>query len=267
MPRSEETVSKDPSAKDPSRAGGAGAGPTALPAAAAAPGWAALKLFVLVLVAAACVALIHFTPLGRHARDIQVLRADLEATGSWAGVCFTALTAGLVACGAPRLLFSALGGLLLGFGQGLFLSLVGSIVGSYATFLFARWSGRDWVRRRFSLGARLGPALENPSVVAVFWLRQLPVTGAVLNVLLGITAVRHRTFLVGSTLGYLPGAAVVTLVGSGLGKESSAASFLQMGLALAATAALAWALFRLRGGRATSSPAGGAATGGRAPPA
>jgi hypothetical protein len=60
--------------------------------------------------------------------------------------------------------------------------------------------------------------LKKPSIMRVFWVRQLMVPGLVLNVLLGMTPVRHSRFLLGTALGYLPLNVAFSLVGSGLGK-------------------------------------------------
>ena len=48
----------------------------------------------------------------------------------------------------------------------------------------------------------------------------------------GVTAVRHRVFLLGSFLGYLPSNAMVAMIGSGLGKHSLARSMGQITIAM-----------------------------------
>ena len=207
-----------------------------------------IKMAVLVLAGAACLAVMHFTPLSRHLRDVQGLKHEIQATGPWAPVLFTLGTAALVGVGLPRLASSGLGGLLFGFGLGLALSLAGSIVGSYCTFLFARWAGREWVERRFPPQTRIRLTLDQPSVASVFWIRQLPITGFFISSFLGLTAVRHPVFLAGSLLGFVPTAAIVALIGSGLGKESRVLSLLQIGLALAGVGVLALGVLRLRRG-------------------
>jgi uncharacterized membrane protein YdjX (TVP38/TMEM64 family) len=71
------------------------------------------------------------------------------------------------------------------------------------------------------------------------------VPGFVLNLLLGMTSVKHRTFLAGTLLGYLPLNIALTLVGSGLGKESLAQSIKQVLAALAVINLVAWAVMRM----------------------
>lgn len=65
----------------------------------------------------------------------------------------------------------------------------------------------------------LRPLLAAPSLMRVILIRQLMVPGVVLNVLFGMTTVRHRIFLIGTLVGYVPLNIAFTLVGSGLGRE------------------------------------------------
>jgi uncharacterized membrane protein YdjX (TVP38/TMEM64 family) len=199
---------------------------------------ASLKLGALIAVATGCLILVHATPLNRYLHDVQALKTQLRDLGAWGAWGFLAGTTLLVAGGVPRLLFSLVGGMAFGFSRGLALSLAGSVLGSYLTFLFARWGGRDWVQRRYPAPGTWRTRLDHPTVAGVFWFRQLPVAGVVTNLALGLTAVRHGVFLVGSGLGFLPAAGVVCLVGSGLGKSSSMLSFVQVGLALVAALVL-----------------------------
>ena len=206
---------------------------------------ATLKLLLLIAVTALCLGIVYLTPLRDWLRDVQSLKRQLKDAGLWAPAIFAGGTALLVAVGCPRLLCSAVGGMVFGFGEGLALSLAGSMAGSYGTFLFARWSGREWVQRtlsRFPARGRLMATLAQPSVAAVFWARQLPVTGVFTSLLLGLTPVRQRVFLLGSTLGFLPTAAIVSLAGSGVGKGSAWASFGQIGGAAAGVLAVVWGL-------------------------
>jgi uncharacterized membrane protein YdjX (TVP38/TMEM64 family) len=49
----------------------------------------------------------------------------------------------------------------------------------------------------------------------VFAVRQLPISGLVINFLLGLSPIRHRHFLLGTAFGILPEAIPFTLVASG----------------------------------------------------
>ena len=78
----------------------------------------------------------------------------------------------------------------------------------------------------------------------MFWVRQLMLPGLVLNVLLGVTGVRHRAFLFGTLLGYLPLNIAFSLVGSGLGKDNLELTFKQLMAALALINIVGWLVWR-----------------------
>ncbi len=199
----------------------------------------------LVLVAALLLAVSHFTPLGAWIADIQQAKDWLRGHG-WTGrAVFAAACALGVLSGLPRLPLCAAGGLLFGFAAGLPLSWFGTAVGSYGVFLLARMGARRAVLARTATVPWLAGLLEQPSVLRIFWARQLMLPGVLINVLLGVTPVSHRAFWFGTLLGYLPLNVAFTLVGSGLGKGSLAQSLTQLLGALGAVHLLGWLLWRL----------------------
>ena len=212
-----------------------------------------LRFIVMALVVAACLAIFHLTPLKDYATNVFAWKDKIQATGVWAPLAFLGISSGLIAVGLPRLLFCALGGMLFGFLDGFLLALFASLFGSYATFIFARWGGREWVRKRIAQDGKMHKLLKHPSLFSVFLVRQLPIAGVVPNLVLGVTHVRHRVFLLGSFLGYLPSAAWVALIGSGIGKQSLAHAMGQITLAmlgLGGVSTLAWYLRRRLSGAA-----------------
>jgi len=188
----------------------------------------------------------HFTPLRAWITNVQAWKGYVRELGWLAHGGFGLLCGMAVMVGVPRLSLCAAAGLLFGFGEGLALSLVGSVLGSYGAFLLARKGGRLAVRERASRWPWLEPMLRRPSWVRVFWVRQLMLPGIVLNVLFGISAVKHRTFLVGTTLGYLPLNIAFCLVGSGLGKDSLAKTLVQLLAAMAVINIIGWVAWKVR---------------------
>ena len=118
--------------------------------------------------------------------------------------------------GAPRLVFCTVGGALFGFIEGLALSQVATL-----PFLFARWGRGAPSEQKLKLVARAQEYLKRRSILDVFLIRQLPVWGAVINLVLGSSDVPLRTFLVGSFFGYLPQSVVFSLIGSGFGETTT----------------------------------------------
>jgi len=207
------------------------------------------KLFFLAAIAVASIILIHFTGLKQHLNNIHELKDQLRALGIWGPAVFTLAVALLVAVGAPRLVFCALGGLAFGFFYGLLWSQLGTLAGSYLTFICAKWGGKEWVSKKLSgiESHKFKNLIANPSVFSVFMIRQIPVGGFFINLFLGVTSVSTGTFLLGSFLGFLPEAVIVTLIGSGLGKDSASRALLHISMALIfAALILSAALIRKR---------------------
>lgn len=200
---------------------------------------------LLLAVLVATLLVVYLTPLRALVGEPGELRERLDELGPAAPLAFTLAVAALVALGVPRLVLCAAGGLAFGFLEGLVWAQVGTLIGSYATFLFARWSGRDWLLQRFPALARLEDRVSRGGVWAVVLARQIPATGLFVNLALGFTRVRHRDFLLGTALGVLPEAVPVTLIGAGVAQGSPGQVTLYLSLALAAAGLLVLASRRL----------------------
>jgi uncharacterized membrane protein YdjX (TVP38/TMEM64 family) len=203
------------------------------------------QVLLAVLIVAAFMALAHFTPLKAWITNVQTWKSLVREFGGGAHAIFIAACAGAVMLGVPRLPLCAAAGLIFGFAQGLGLSLVGSTLGSYGAFVLSRHGFRRAAETRAEKWPWLKNLLKKPSVMRVFWVRQLMVPGLVLNVLLGMTTVRHSKFLLGTLLGYMPLNLAFSLVGSGLGKESITHTLAQLLGAMAVINMAAWFVYRM----------------------
>ncbi len=205
------------------------------------------RLLALLGIPSVVLAVRFATPLGSAWVDAASWRASLAEDPARTGALFVAASAILVAMGVPRLTFAALGGALFGFALGLLLSSAGTLAGSYGTFLFARWTGRDWTRRGLA-GSVLAKAVRgDPTTLTVILARQVPLPSVVVNVGLGLSSVGHRAFLVGSLVGLLPQAIVVCLIGSGLVEESLSRALLRIVVGLGLFLVALWGASVLRG--------------------
>ena len=103
-----------------------------------------------------------------------------------------------------------------GFWRGVLLVSLASTAGATVAFLVSRFLLRDAVQRRF--GERLATfnqSLEREGAFYLFMLRLIPaVPFFVINVVMGLTPVRTRTYWWVSQLGMLPGTAVYVYAGS-----------------------------------------------------
>lgn len=202
------------------------------------------RIIGLVIAVAAFMLVAHQTPLRGWITNIQAWKQYIREAGMLAHVGFAAASACAVMLGVPRLPLCAAAGLLFGFAEGMLLSLAGTSAGSYGAFIFARLSGRSAVQRRAEALPWLKGLLARPTLTRVFWVRQLMLPGVLLNVMLGVSDVGHRVFILGTVLGYLPLNAAFSLVGSGLGKGSVAQTLVQMCAAAAVMNIAGWALWR-----------------------
>lgn len=175
----------------------------------------ALALF---LVFAALAAALWFAPLREHLAQVREIKEAIREFGPMGQGIFVAGTALLVAFGVPRLLFCPIGGMAFGFAEGLVWTQAATLAGYYGTFLFVRWGGRTRVLRRHPGIARAHEVLGIHPVLNLFLIRQLPISGLLVNLFMGVTNIRHRHFLFGTLFGLLPEAIPLTLVGSSAGK-------------------------------------------------
>ena len=179
------------------------------------------KPLIMLAVVAAAFACVYFTPTRKYLGNIQGVKSWLVSQGwvgpaAWMGIVFA-----LVAVGMPRLLFCPIGGLAFGFWHGLLWTQVATLAGYYVLFLFVRWGGRDFVLRRWPRVRRLKEHVHGHSAaLLVFAVRQLPISGLIINFLLGLSPIQHRHFLLGTAFGILPEAIPFTLVASGMLKLS-----------------------------------------------
>ena len=215
------------------------------------PGFSPWRLVTVMAVMAAVVVVLHATPLAVYVKDVQRLKAAVAAHGPMGWLLFMLAAAGLIAAGFPRLAVCGIAGFLFGFKTALVLTQFSSLAAAYATFLFVRWTGVHWAMAKLAQYRVLQVVLHAQSPWSVFVVRQLPIHGSVVNAFLAATQVRHRDFLVGSFFGFLPYATVATLVGSGVGKNSPALAWLQLGCACLIAVASTLAVMRIRARLAT----------------
>lgn len=149
----------------------------------------------------------------------------------------------------PASLVMVAHGAVFGIALGTLVSLVGAMTGAAVGFALGRWGRgtlRRWVsddeyRRATDLLARWGD-------LAVVVSRPVPVVAESVAILAGTTPIGWRRFLLASSLGNLPAAALYAVTGATAARLDSAS--LTFGLVMA-IAALVW----LAGGRLRRSPA------------
>lgn len=193
-----------------------------------------LLLLVLALVAG-------FFASGLHRQlDLDTLKAGMAGFAAWreaspvlvAALYFAAYVA-VTALSLPGAAVMTLaGGALFGLGWGLLIVSFASTIGATLAFLVSRHLLRDSVHARF--GARLRAIDEGIARDGAFYLFSLRLVPAfpffLINLLMGLTPIRTRTFYWVSQLGMLPGTLVYVNAGTELGAVDSLAGVLSPGL-------------------------------------
>jgi len=169
----------------------------------------------LLIAVVGCSFLIYSMPLKDVLNQSYQIKSWLAETGYAAPAVFTLAAALLTAIGMPRLLLCTLAGVVFGFTWGFVWSHFGTLLGAYGTFIFARWSGREYVQQKFPKIIALSQATHARGWRSVLFMRQLPISGLYNDILLGLSTVTHCDFWIGSALGFLPLGVTATLVGAG----------------------------------------------------
>ncbi len=169
----------------------------------------------LLIAVVGCSFLIYSLPLKDVLNQSHQIKLWLTETGYAAPAIFTLAAALLTAIGMPRLLLCSLAGVVFGFTWGFVWSHFGTLLGAYGTFIFARWSGREFVQQKFPKIIALSQGTQARGWRSVLFMRQLPISGLYNDILLGLSTVSHSDFWIGSALGFLPLGVTATLIGAG----------------------------------------------------
>ncbi|WP_304525084.1 FAD-dependent oxidoreductase [Halomonas sp. I5-271120] len=146
---------------------------------------------------------------------------------------FFALYVAMAALSLPgATLLTLLGGALFGLGLGLVIISFASALGASLAFLIARTLARTPLERRFSRQLdSINRGIEREGAFYLFTLRLIPLFPFfVINLVMGLTRMRLRTFYWVSQLGMLPGTAVFVNAGRELGTLESLGGILSPGL-------------------------------------
>ena len=200
-----------------------------------------LRIFLLVLVAAAIAAFFYFDigqyfSLDYFSAQKQALDAYIAehfVTGSLIYFCIYVVVFAL-ALPAGAILTLA-GGALFGLGWGIVLVSFASTLGSTLAFLAARFVARDWVNQRFA--GKLDTINQGVAKDGAFYLltlRLVPIfPPALINLAMGLSSMKTWTFYWVSQLGMLAGTAVYVNAGTELANIDINQGILSPGLIFA----------------------------------
>jgi uncharacterized membrane protein YdjX (TVP38/TMEM64 family) len=174
----------------------------------------------------ALLAALRLTPLAELfsletlARHREALTAYVEAHHLLAAATFVAIYVAVVALSLPGATVMTLaGGFLFGAATGTALTVVAATIGATLVFLFARRIfGADALDRFGPRAQRLAAAIRREAASYLLVLRLVPLFPFVLvNLVPAFAGVRLPVFVLTTLFGILPGSAVYSLAGAGLG--------------------------------------------------
>lgn len=173
-----------------------------------------IKPLIVLLALSVGLIVVAMSPLKEHLKHVELLRDQIRALGAWGPPVFVIAVFALITLGVPRILFFPIGGLAFGFWWGLVWTQLATMMGYYAIFLFVRWGGRDFVARHFPRIQRMHRVFHNHAIPTIIVIRQLPISGLPINLLLGLSPITHTDFLIGTVIGVLPEAIPMAAIGS-----------------------------------------------------
>jgi uncharacterized membrane protein YdjX (TVP38/TMEM64 family) len=137
---------------------------------------------------------------------------DLLRAQALAPLIFVAVSA-LICLAGPVTIFVVVGGVVFGFWKGLALNMAALLLGSCLALAIARRLGQHRLEKRLAkyagyFGAEAAGAPDFQAIVLLRLVGMPPFF--ILNYLLGLTAVRVKTFILATATGILPGVALVT---------------------------------------------------------
>ena len=198
-----------------------------------------LRKLALALIAGVVIAAFFAFDLGQYL-NLQTLKAQQAAIQGFhanspllsvaAYFIIYVVTTALSLPGAALLTLA--GGAVFGLLWGTLIISFASTIGATLAFLMSRFLLRDWVTKRFGQRlAAIDEGIHREGALYLFTLRLVPAFPFFLiNLLLGLTAMKARTFYWVSQIGMLAGTVVYVNAGTQLGKLDSLAGILSPGL-------------------------------------
>ena len=189
----------------------------------------------------ALLAALRLTPLGdllsleTLARHREALAAHVARHAALAAAAFVVIYVAVVAFSLPGATVMTLaGGFLFGAASGTALTVVAATTGATLVFLFARRIfGADALDRLGPRAARLAAGIRREAVSYLLVLRLVPLFPFVLvNLVPAFAGVRLPVFVLTTLFGILPGSAVYSLAGAGLGDVLEAGGAVELGSVL-----------------------------------
>lgn len=114
------------------------------------------------------------------------------------------------------------GGLIFGLWWGLIWTSLGAIIAAVVSFAYARFLGRNWVKKRFGIHLqRLDKEIKQGGMGYIFAIRLLPlIPYGIVNFGAGLTSISEKDYFLGTVFGTIPGILPFVMMGAGFSSLS-----------------------------------------------
>ena len=148
--------------------------------------------------------------------DPAWLQATLDRAGIWGPIIYIVIYTVATILVLPSTVLNLAGGALFGPWWGSLWTTIGALVAAIAAFGFTRTVGRELVAKRLAgYWQTIDAEIRNGGLFYMFSIRLLPVIPyGLVNFAAGLTSISWKDYVVGTTLGTLPGVLPFVLLGS-----------------------------------------------------
>ncbi len=157
-------------------------------------------------------------------QDLDSIESFVDSFGTFSYFIFILLVIlEVVFAPVPPLVLYIAGGFLFGNFLGGFLTLIGNIIGALIAFNIGKILGEGFIEKRidYSFRTKFNKFLNKYGGLSIFFLRINPLTTSdIFSYLAGLSKMRLKPFLVGTTLGLTPLIFIQTYIGGSLIKDN-----------------------------------------------
>lgn len=181
-------------------------------------GWLLKGVAGLIVILLLWLARRHLIELIAFISNRDAVTAYLEGYGLWGAVLLLVLlNMQVISAVIPGHILLITSGYLYGFGGGLALNLLGTVVASQIAFVAARRLGSPLVERLVPANTlnqwqQVSERQGLTFFLLFFWFPIIP--GNIMNLVAGVSSISFQSFLVANILGRLPGLILITLIGA-----------------------------------------------------
>lgn len=170
----------------------------------------------LVLVFGLCLAMTAVAMQLLGGVDIGALQQRIHAAGPWAPLVYVLVYVVSTLLILPSTVLNLAGGALFGPWFGMLWTTVGAVLAAVVAFAFTRSVGRRAVERRLAgRWQQMDQEVRRGGLFYMFAIRLVPIMPyGLVNFAAGLTSVSSRDYLLGTTLGIVPGILPFVLMGS-----------------------------------------------------